>query len=356
MHYVRIIILVVSTMAAAAAGWMSGSSKSPVSLPDPVSVLSPAPAPGPTPLPAITLASVFGDDHGWTDSLPSERTVTLLATGDIIPAREVNYRMVMMNNFRWPYEKTADLLRQADITVINLEAPFVTGCVLTRSGMVFCGDPRGVEGLTYAGVDVAGLGNNHSLNHGQEGLTETVQILRDAGIIPAGNDPEYRTVKGIAFAFLSYNDVGGVADIDRVTAAVREATGSADVVVVSVHWGEEYVTMPTDRQRELARTIADAGADLILGNHPHWIQPVEQYGKTFITYAHGNFIFDQEWSEETKTGVVGTYTFFDGGLVDARYIPVRIEEYGQPYVLEGEARTRVLDGMRTASEALTGEQ
>jgi poly-gamma-glutamate synthesis protein (capsule biosynthesis protein) len=117
-------------------------------------------------------------------------------------------------------------------------------------------------------------------------------------------------------------------------------------VVVSFHWGVEYVTEPTQRQIDLAHLAIDAGADIILGNHPHWVQPVEIYKDKCIIYAHGNFVFDQEWSEETKRGVVGRYTFYEGKLVDVEYLPIRIVDYGQPYFLKGTEAEQIMKHMK----------
>lgn len=309
----------------------------------------------PTPIPNISIDRIFSADHAWVKNLPESKTVTMIATGDVLPARSVNYKMVKGLGFRWPFEKTKDMLAQADLTIINLETPLLAACPVTQVGMIFCGDARVVEGLVYAGVDVATLGNNHTGNHYLDGVSETQKILTDANIAPVAEGPVYKTVKDIQFAFLSYNDIGspepGVpwADEDRIKTDISTARKNADIVVVSPHWGVEYVTMPSTRQKDLGHLMIDLGADVILGNHPHWIQPVEIYKNKFIIYAHGNFVFDQEWSEETKLGVVGRYTFFEKNLVDVEYLPVRIVDYGQPYFLEGNEAMRVLEHMKQAS-------
>jgi poly-gamma-glutamate synthesis protein (capsule biosynthesis protein) len=306
----------------------------------------------------LTLSSIFAADHSWVNALPPEKTVTMIATGDVIPARSVNSGMVTRNNFRWPFEKTADVLSAADITVINLETPLLSSCTPTIDGMVFCGDARAAEGLTYAGIDIATMGNNHAGNYSEAGVEETKQVLALAGIIPVSGNIVYKTVKGTIFAFLSYNDIGheepGVpwADEEKIARDIKEAEMHADVVVVAYHWGTEYVTQPNARQRELAHMAVDSGADVVLGNHPHWIEPVELYKDAFIIYAHGNFVFDQEWSEETKRGVVGKYVFYDNKLIDVQYLPVRIIDYGQPYFLEGAQRQALLDAMRESSVSM----
>jgi poly-gamma-glutamate synthesis protein (capsule biosynthesis protein) len=96
----------------------------------------------------------------------------------------------------------------------------------------------------------------------------------------------------------------------------------------------------------------DAGADLVIGNHPHWVQGVELYKGRYIAYAHGNFIFDQMWSYETRVGIVGKYTFYDTQLVRVEYIPVLSIDYGQPVPMAGAERQAVLDGMKASSEAI----
>jgi len=287
-----------------------------------------------------------------------EETISLLVTGDVLPAREVNNRAATRNNFNWPYEKTADQLRAADITFINLETPLVAGCERTQSGMIFCGDVRNIEGLQFAGVDIASLANNHALNQGDEGFLETAELLIRNGILPVGDSeqPKILVRKGTKFAFLAYNDVGEQSELpmaaaqeEKIRRDILVARSQADVVIVQFHWGEEYQRLPTWRQEELAHFAIDSGADLVLGNHPHWFQAVEMYKDKLIAYSHGNFVFDQMWSLETRQGVVGEYIFEGSVLVDVIYHPVQIEDYGQPRWLEGEEKQKVLEELRDSS-------
>lgn len=315
--------------------------------------------PTPTPIPGITLDKIFSSDHSWVNTLPNDRTITVIATGDVIPARSVNYKMVTKNSYIWPFEKTRELLNSGDLTVINLETPLMDSCAPTVEGMSFCGSSKSAEGIKWAGIDIATLGNNHIGNHGISGIEETIRILKQHEITPISKGYEIKTVKGVRVAFLSYNDIGspedGVPWADKNTIAydVKSAKKEADIVIVSFHWGIEYQTMPTDHQRDLAHFTIDSGADLILGNHPHWIQPIEFYNGKCIAYAHGNFIFDQEWSEETKLGVVGSYVFFDTHLVDVTYTPIKIIDYGQPYILDSEDASTVMNQFETASRAMS---
>lgn len=291
----------------------------------------------------LTLEKIFSQDHSWTDALPPERKIVIMTTGDVLLARSVNYKNVRSGNFKWPFEKTADVLQSADITFINLETPLVNGCPVTYEGMIFCGDPRNIEGLLYAGVDVVNIANNHIDNYGDAGAAQTTDLLKNAGLLVSGEDNIATTnIRGTNFAFLGYNelDFGNEAAVkerrEQIVSDIKSADAISDIVIVQFHWGNEYTTEITEQQRALAHLAIDAGADLIIGNHPHWVQPVEIYKGKFIAYAHGNFVFDQEWSPETKQGVVGKYTFFEGELVDVEFLPVQIKDYGQPHFIPRE--------------------
>lgn len=307
----------------------------------------------------LILENLFIDDHSWVATLPAQQVRTLIATGDVIPGRTVNYNTVTRNNFKWAFEKTAHVTKNADLTLINLENPLLSDCTPTTEGMVFCGDSRHIEGLIFAGVDIASIANNHFGNHGEEGMTETKDLLKKNNMLPSGlGIIAYKEVRGLMFGFLSYNEVPGslpvpnTVDDQKMIDEIQEARKAADIVVVSFHWGDEYQAQPNIRQKELAHKALDAGADLIIGNHPHWIQPVELYKGKAIMYAHGNFVFDQMWSEKTREGVIGKYTFFDNQLIDIEFIPTYILDYGQPQILEGDHKTRILDELLKESRIL----
>lgn len=303
-----------------------------------------------------TLEMMFAGDHRWIQDLPKDKIRVIIATGDIIPARSVNYQEASKNNFLWPYEKTAEILKGADITFANLETPLFAGCIPTQEGMRFCGDAKNIEGLVYSGIDIVNLANNHAGNYGIDGINKTMSFLKDNNIQITGTDgPTVIDVRGLKFAFLGYNEIGhkeqGIswAEDEKIKQEIGQARSLADLVVVTFHWGTEYVSQPTNRQRELAHLAIDSGADLIIGNHPHWIQPVEIYKNKMITYAHGNFVFDQMWSQKTKEGVLGKYTFFDKQLIDIEFFPIEIRDYGQPNFVKGDQKENILEEMKNES-------
>lgn len=313
---------------------------------------------GPTVPPPLTVASVFAAQAPSLAQYGRNNLRTIIATGDVIPARSVNYKMVTYNDFLYPFRRTAGFLRSGDITLVNLESPLIaSGCPVVNEGMQFCGDPRFVQGLRYAGVDTACTANNHIGNYGPQGIQETWNHLGAAGIGYCGyGKVDHKTVRGIRFAFMAYNTVGERFNYAAARQQIRAARRGADIVVVSVHWGKEYVPVPTtapgiadDDPQRVAHWIIDSGADLIIGNHPHHVQAVEIYHHHFISYAHGNFVFDQMFSLATREGVVGSYTFYRKRLVAVRYRPVVIYDYAQPRWADPATARQILNGMRAAT-------
>lgn len=280
----------------------------------------------------------------------------LLATGDIVIGRSVNYMTVTSNNFKLPFEKTAEFLKSFDITFVNFESPLVEKCPITIEGMIFCGDKRNIEGLVYSGIDIVNLANNHMGNFGKDGIDTTVKLLEEREIAYTGlGEPSILEVNGKKFGFLGYNEVADAGpyvsgtDPDVIEREIKQLRDKVDFLVVAFHWGIEYTSNPSDSQVKLAHLAIDSGADLIIGNHPHWVQGVEIYKDRFISYAHGNFIFDQMWSEETREGVIGEYIFDDKGLVGINYYPIIIENYNQPRFAVKREAEGILTKMRESS-------
>ena len=168
----------------------------------------------------------------------------------------------------------------------------------------------------------------------------------------------YQTVQNKTIAFAAFNDVGTQAGVlpateEQIKKQISTAKQNSQFVVAFFHWGNEYQTQPSPRQRELAKLTIDSGADLVLGNHPHWWQPSERYQDKLIVYSHGNFVFDQMWSEETKTGLIGTYTIDNNNQVTATFDPIYIKDYGQPEILTGDRRDKVLADLEKANQVLS---
>jgi poly-gamma-glutamate synthesis protein (capsule biosynthesis protein) len=314
----------------------------------------------PPKIPKISLESIFTSQNNLED-LDQNKLTTLIATGDVIPARGANWPAVTSGDFKLYWRKTTNVLREADLTLINLEAPLIKNCPLKTEGMTFCGDARHIQGLVFAGVDTVSLANNHIDNYGQEGIDETTKLFEKNDIGWSGfGKADTRQAKNIKFGFLAFNGIEIPFDRKQVKKEIENASEEVDVLIVSAHWGDEYVLTPRkygniapDDPKEIGRLMIDAGADLIIGNHPHTVQGVEIYKNKLITYAHGNFIFDQTWSQETQEGVLGEYTFYENKLVNAKFHPILIGGSYTPFFLSKEKGAHILNRMKKSSKLIS---
>ncbi len=292
---------------------------------------------------------------------------SLVAVGDIMLARHVGRKMIDAGNWNLPFLKTAELIQSADLAIANLESPFAEGGQTIFSGMMFGADPGAVEGLKTAGFDIVSLANNHFGNQGRAGMSYTFQLLAQNGIgfIGAGENFEQAhqakivEAGGLRIAFLAYD---GVDSTPQSYAASADSPGLAqwnvgqlqkdiktaqaekpDLVVVSMHAGNEYVYQPRQDKIDFAHAAIDAGADLVLGHHPHCTQSIEKYKGKMIFYSLGNFVFDQMWSEKTKEGLVVRLNFAGDDIKSFDLIPVYIVDYNQPQLTSQEKAVEILN-------------
>lgn len=279
--------------------------------------------------------------------------VSLVAVGDISYSRGVERAVKKQKDINYPFLKIQDYLKNADFVFGNLETPITKGREIADFEMVFRSNPGIEQALKEAGFSILSLANNHTLNFGEQGLKDTLKYLDTVGIkyIGAGkneqeaNQPIYIETKGIKFAFLAYGDQGLVPNyyeadknragisfmkIEKMTEAVNDASKKADIIIVSMHSGVEYTNKPNDFQVNFAHAAISAGADLIIGHHPHIIQTMEEYKGKYIFYSLGNFIFDQPWSQKTKEGLMAKIYFTKNGISRISFLPVIIENFFQP--------------------------
>ena len=253
-----------------------------------------------------------------------------MAVGDIMLGRNVNVKMQKYQNFVYPFEKTANFLSQADITFGNLESPFYKNCPVVGSGTFkFCADYKAIEGLKLAGFDVLSLENNHIGNYGKGGLEQTKDLLKENSILGIDNNLTMKQFNNLTIGFLAFNFTFGE-NHKKALQSIEAAKTKVDILIVSSHWGNEYQKEPAKWQKDLAHQIIDSGAKLIIGHHPHVIQPVEKYKDGLIFYSLGNFVFDQMWSEETRKGLVAKINFEGKNIKDYQTYTVLISDYCQP--------------------------
>ena len=279
---------------------------------------------------------------------------TILLAGDVMLDRGVGLRVAQYGdgNWRFPWRLVANRLSRADVVFVNHEG--VMSDVGQDTGGVYSFNfpIAALGGLLFAGVDVVSLANNHIFDWGGVALCDTRRRLINNGIGVVGAGCDYTEANapythsfsdGSSVGFLAYTPFyypdgsagagyPGVSDYslgnmrERV-AALRE---QVDVVIVSMHWGEEYQSLSNSEQRRVGRMLVAVGADVVVGHHPHTIQEVEEYNGGWIIYSLGNFIFDQYFSEETMEGLVAIVTMRGGMIESLDTEKVFLNRYFQP--------------------------
>jgi len=282
---------------------------------------------------------------------PCQKEIIIAAVGDIGLGREVNWQIQQHNDPTFPFQKTAEILKKADLTIGNLEGPLIENCPLTRTGMKFCGDPKNAEGLMFAGLDLINLANNHISNYGSEGINQTIKVLKNHQIDYF--DPEkiaFKKINGLTIAFLGFDDIVRHVNEEKLVQKIQEAKNQASLVILNFHWGTEYQSQPNKRQRYLAHLAIDHGADLIIGHHPHVLQPGEYYQNKLILYSLGNFVFDQMWSQETRLGAIALITIESSQIKKVNLVPFLIHHSCQPQPITGPEKIKVINQIIKSNE------
>lgn len=350
------VVCVAGAFAAAAfAPGAGGQPAAPSPSPTPTPAASPAPSPSPTPAPEVTLAFTgdvnFADD--WYNMLHYAKTAGAEDCFDPLLLEE---------------------MRGADILLSNNEFAFSDrGAPMAGKQFTFCSRLENVELWQQLGVDIVGLANNHCFDYGADAFADTLTTLSDAGIayVGAGADleeamtPRYFTVDGLTIGYVACTraekyvltpeageDSPGVLrcyDPELAVQVIEEAGSQCDYLVVYVHWGTEYSTQLEQAQTDLATLFAEAGADLIVGSHPHILQGAGWRGDVPVLYSLGNFWFNME----TVDTALLTVTLTGPGAENAtvRLIPC-IQTGGRTSILtdEGE-KARILDHLNSISES-----
>lgn len=243
--------------------------------------------------------------------------ITLGFGGDMMFDRYIRVRgeAVGYNSMLQPI---APLLSNHDLTIANLEGPVTTFASvssgtkpLEQNNYVFTFSPNIVPALAESGIDIVSLANNHVFNFGNAGLSQTKQYLSDGSISffgePFAVTHHVADVHGTHIGFVGFNEFFPPSE-DEVISEIQTLATTTDFVVVFTHWGFEYTQHPNENQRALARKFIDAGADFVIGGHPHVIQTHETYRGKEIYYSLGNLVFDQYFEENVRCGLFVTLT------------------------------------------------
>ncbi|HEX4167704.1 MAG TPA: CapA family protein [Bryobacteraceae bacterium] len=272
----------------------------------------------------------------------------LLFAGDVMFSRGVRQQILAAGDPAFPFRKIAPFLADADLAFVNLESPFSDKGPYHDEGLIFHAAPAMIAGLQLARVAIVSTANNHARDCASHGVEFTVNWLNSHGIDPLGSSlsssETHRGVvlarHGIRFGFLGYtydqqngnwHDVDeriAVIDVGVMTGDVHRLAKRCDVVIVSMHNGIEYMPRPNQAQIAFAHAAIDAGATLVIGHHPHVIQPFEIYKGKLIFYSLGNFVFDQYQRAATQHGEIAEVDFLGKGILCEGAWPVTITRTG----------------------------
>jgi len=287
---------------------------------------------------------------------PTDPAVTLMFGGDVTLSDRVKRRL----GGDW----SAALAqfpesRSVDVAMVNLENP-ITDADRKRSGkrFNFRAEPESVAALEAGGIDLVTLANNHTMDYNRPGLLDTLAALDQSDIhaIGAGENitearrPKILDVKGQRIAYFGYYNAHWHAatetsagtnprENEALAADIQAVRDQVDWVVVNFHWGEELARYPAPYQRSIARRAIDAGADLVVGHHPHVLQGAEVYKDRAIVYSLGNFIFGGHSRSTYDTAVLKVALRDRQMKVD--FVPVRVQNY-QPRVAKGDRAKEIL--------------
>jgi gamma-polyglutamate biosynthesis protein CapA len=303
----------------------------------PIQAAAPSPFSGPTPTPP-----------------PGQGMVTLALMGDINLGRGVHPNQ---NTFTY----LGPLLQSVDLAMANLESPLTIAKVVTPSIFPLCTPPEPAHYLSEAGFDLLSFANNHDHDCGISGYKDTLAALKQNGMeaIPADFITVYRDMNGVKLAFLAVNATWKF-DVNGLLKAISDAHAQGAVVAVSIHWGDEYFAQPNKFQRTLAQQMAEAGASLIWGHHPHVLQPVEWIEipcdsrdpericrRTLVLYSLGNALFDQYALQDTRQSALAMVQIDKNGVQEFHAIPFVIDErHSQLVAADDESAKKILERLR----------
>ena len=303
---------------------------------------------------------------------------TLLFTGVIVPARCVQAAIDERGDSNYIYAEVKDIIQEADLAVGTLNAtmsdiPPHTGCVPTY---VLVGSPSNADAAREAGFDVMSVATNHIkncglANCGDQAFFDTLDNLRRVGIQPVGAganhaeamQPTVVEVNGVRFGIVSLGqiepmafageDTPGIAVLnpENLKEAIEAARQVSDVVIAMPHWGPEDVPVPNWIQRQLAQQLVEAGADLVMGNHTHVVQAMQEIDGVPVFYGLGNFVFDQGLRDHKQGAILKVY--FDGKqYAGYEFIPTHVDQDGTVHIAGPEEAGEVLQRIDSASREL----
>lgn len=238
------------------------------------------------------------------------------------------------------FDDVRQIFADGDIVFGNLECSIANQDMeLDQEPAFFCANPMVLKGLKCAHFNVLSVANNHIMEQGNIAYRNLVQLLNENGLCPVGinNKIEILNIKGYKIAFMAYSFIedkipnssyNKVSSEEIILHDIQKVRPLVDIIIISLHWGDEYVPLPSPEQIVIGRKLVDAGADVILGSHPHVTQGYEIYNHRPIIYSLGNFVFDHTYIPTTcKTFIVSMNIKGSLDSLSLDIIPITIDKY-----------------------------
>ncbi len=296
------------------------------------------------------------------ESTNEPKKITLTLAGDVMLDRNVwhNYKSVGLNKLLSNFDTS--LFKDADLSVLNLEGPISQKPIdddWQSGSMIFNFPPESVDFLKYLGVTTVSLANNHTYNAGKSNFVYTQNVLKENGIGNFGrqigfnqHEDIYRFNGEIPISIIGLDVLADYID-SEIIAAIKKEKAEGQFVIIMPHWGVEYEAEHHSSQESLAKKWINAGADMIIGGHPHVIQDFEIIGGVPVFYSLGNFIFDQYFSPETQESLVLSTEISEQEII-VKIIPI-VQTKSAPKNAEGARRGSILQALMIAENIGTAE-
>lgn len=264
-----------------------------------------------------TINNVFNNNKDKKDDVPEEYKINLLATGDGL-IHSVIYRSYDKGNgiydFTPALRYVKDIVKKYDIAYYNQETPTGDSSIPYSGYPMFYTPSKFVDAMKDSGFNTVSLSSNHSLDKGEKGILNTVKYFKSTDMLYNGmSDSEadrnnfiIKEKNNITYTMLSYTTLTNglkvpngksyllnLYDKEQVKKDIEAVRDKVDVLIVAMHWGVEYQNTPNEDQKDIAEYLSSLGVDIIIGNHPHILQPITKINNTIVMYSLGNFISNQ---------------------------------------------------------------
>ncbi|MBP1928343.1 poly-gamma-glutamate synthesis protein (capsule biosynthesis protein) [Methanolinea mesophila] len=296
--------------------------------------------------------------------------IRICAVGDIMLGEHplcINFGVkssIDRNGFNYLISEIIPTLQNSDFTIGNLETPFIKD-PKKRINNYFYSESKNVSTLKENNFNLLSIANNHIMEQGKEGFHDTITALQNYNITPLGLKNQKYIIKknGLNLAFLAYSLIEDFKDdglynklnsYSQIITDIHEIRPNSDIVIILLHWGDEYVPKPSLSQIEMGRRIINEGADIIIGSHPHVLQGYEEYNDKLIIYSLGNFIFDMKYIKKTLNSAVALIEIDEECNISLKFLPITCNPNDFSLkIANGKEYTQISDSLYKISKFLS---